>query len=112
MSTESHVPPLPAPVVTIRGVQLAAAVVALGLSAYGLSWLIFDAVELMLFTVSIFFFPLRHSLTPKQAIATIVITIYNIVSFVALQQAYNYVSRRRCGPKSLIFEFQPIHKQI
>ncbi|EPE34584.1 hypothetical protein GLAREA_10278 [Glarea lozoyensis ATCC 20868] len=75
MSTTSHVLPLPIPFLALRAVQLAMAVVVLGLTAYGLSFnFVVDALALSLFT----------------AIATLIITIYNIVSFVAVKAAYNY----------------------
>jgi len=74
-TTTSHVLPLPIPALALRAVQLAMAVVVLGLTAYGLSFnFVVDALALSLFT----------------AIATIIITIYNIVSFVAVKAAYNY----------------------
>jgi hypothetical protein len=52
MSTTSHVLPLPIPVLALRAVQLAMAVVVLGLTAYGLSFnFVVDALALSLFTV-------------------------------------------------------------
>lgn len=75
MST-SHILPLPVPVVALRGLQLLVAIVILGLSAWGLSAISFDAASLALFT----------------AIITLIITAYNVVSFFALKDAYNYVS--------------------
>ncbi|KAG9230331.1 hypothetical protein BJ875DRAFT_431868 [Amylocarpus encephaloides] len=70
----SHVLSIPIAFLALRGGQMVLAIVVLGLSAYGLSSLSFDAVSMCLFT----------------AIATLIITAYNIVSFVALKPAYNY----------------------
>lgn len=92
MST-SHILPLPIPVVALRGLQLLVAIVILGLSAWGLSAISFDAASLALFT----------------AIITLIITSYNVVSFFALKDVYNYVSTQfdfYCPKMSRFFTFR------
>lgn len=74
VATTDHVLPLPKTSLVTRSVQLATAVAVLGLAAYGITYLSFDAIDLTLFS----------------ALATIIITIYVIVASTALPAAYNY----------------------
>lgn len=73
MST-NHVLPLPKAIIGLRAVQLATAVAILGLTAYVVTYFAFDAACLSLFT----------------AIATMIITIYNIVACTGAPVMYNY----------------------
>jgi hypothetical protein len=52
MISRNHVLPLPQWLLVIRGLQLATAIVVLGLAAYGVTYLSFDGIDLTLFTVS------------------------------------------------------------
>ncbi|CAG8959421.1 hypothetical protein HYFRA_00001319 [Hymenoscyphus fraxineus] len=70
----SHILPLPILVTIFRGIQLLIGIIILGLSAWGLSGLSFDGASLSLFT----------------AIITLIIGVYNIVSFYSVKAAYNY----------------------
>ncbi|CAG8971340.1 hypothetical protein HYALB_00005958 [Hymenoscyphus albidus] len=70
----SHILPLPLLVTILRGLQLLIGIILLGLSAWGISGLSFDGASLSLFT----------------AIITLIIGVYNIVSFYSVKAAYNY----------------------
>lgn len=69
-----HVLDVPQTVFISRISQLVVAVVVMGLAAYGIYYLSFDAIDLTMFS----------------AIATIIIAVYVIVASTAAPAAYNY----------------------
>ncbi|TVY64218.1 hypothetical protein LSUE1_G008789 [Lachnellula suecica] len=87
MSTTNHILPLPQAFLALRAVQLVVAIVILGLSAYVVTFIAFNAACLTLFT----------------AIATMIITVYNVVSNTALKSAYNYWAILALDVFALIF---------
>jgi len=70
----SHILPLSKAVLGLKIAQLIVAITILGLAAYGVTFVAFDGDSLTLFT----------------AIATMILTVYYIVSITALPVAYNY----------------------
>jgi len=75
ISSKDHVLTIfPIPLLVLRSIQLGTAVAILGLASYGENYASFDGDGLILFT----------------AIATIIITVYIIVSSTATPVAYNY----------------------
>jgi hypothetical protein len=73
-TTRHHIVPEPKFVLVFRFIQLVVAVIVLGLASYGLTFLVFDGIGITLFS----------------AIASIIITLYVIISTLALPIAYNY----------------------
>jgi hypothetical protein len=95
ISNKDHVLTIfPISLLVLRSIQLATAVAVLGLASYGENYASFDGDGLILFTVCSFPFP--SPLQPistniyTKAIATIIITVYIIVSSTATPVAYNY----------------------
>ncbi|KAE8450133.1 hypothetical protein EG329_006914 [Mollisiaceae sp. DMI_Dod_QoI] len=70
----SHMLAQPRAMLVLRKVQLFTAIAVMGLAAYGITFLSFDGIDLMMFT----------------AIATIIITVYIIVAELFAPVIYNY----------------------
>jgi hypothetical protein len=91
MSTTNHVLPLPQAFLALRAAQLVVGIVVLGLSAYIVSYIAFNSACLTLFTVCRHFILSDSNHTDRlQALATMIIAVYNIVASTGLKAAYNY----------------------
>ncbi|KAH7321534.1 hypothetical protein BKA65DRAFT_408846 [Rhexocercosporidium sp. MPI-PUGE-AT-0058] len=92
----SHVPALPAFTFYLRYAQLVVAIVVLGLSAYVVTYFAYSGASLSLFTA-------KTSLIPHQAIATLIIAVYNIVTITIRPAFYNYWAVLGLDAFALIF---------